>query len=229
MKMSVLLALALVVAVSGVQAGTIFGSATAPDEQIVLGQALSGAVGSVDRTTTNRYRKMGQTIESTALDGDEVNISALYVQVQTGNVIPVSGTHVVELWVGEWDIVNNTAGATLVQEQYDVSGLTFEDGFFYGLNFTNPFSLDQNKDYAFQLWWTTDDPSHVVQLARANGQGAGIDGGFIYDTSTATDFPFDAVPAPNQDLVFYVQSVPEPSSAVLMGMGALALVMNRRR
>lgn len=200
-----------------------------PTERIVLANAALG-VGTavINRDSPNQYEALGQTIFSSGLDGDELGISSLYVEVSDGTVIPESGTHEIEIWVGEWNVGSNTAGAQIVTQAFDVSGRTFVAGKVYGFDFPVPFDLDPARDYGFQVWWTTEDPSHDIALQRDTGQGF-VDGGFLSRKDPDLSLPFDAVPATNSDLIFAFQTIPEPGVGMLIGCSLAGLLVRRQR
>lgn len=208
-------------------AATIFGVPSLPVDRIVLASLAGGGTALSNRTSSNKYEASGQTIEASALNGDEKNIGTLYLRVSDGTSLPSIGEHKIEIWIGEWDIVNDEAGVEVAREAFDVSGVDFLDNTIYGFQFTTPFSYDQNTDYAFQIWWTSDDALHDIAWDRDTGQG-NIDGAFISRTSPSLTLPFDARANGNTDLYFAFQAVPEPGVGWLLGLGSLVLMRRKR-
>lgn len=199
-----------------------------PMTGIVLSNTNAGGTAVTDRTSSNQYEAMGQMVEDSALDGDEVDIKTLYLKVAQGSQMPVTGTHEIDIWIGEWNTSTDSPGTQLVRETFDVVGVNFQDGLVYGFDFTTPFSLDQTKDYAFEVWWTSDDASHDIAWDRDTGQGA-VDGGFISEKSPSLSLPFSANPANNTDLFFAFETIPEPSVPLMTVVGGLFMAMRRRR
>ena len=222
---AVLFALALVV---GVLPGAVTKQVDLPLERLVLANLAVGGTAVTDRTAPSQYEAMGQVVENSALNGNETDIIALYLLVRSGSIIPSSGTHELEIWVGEWNSSNDTAGTQVIRESFDVLGVNFEDGEIYQFEFSTPFSLDQTKDYAFEVWWTTDDASHEISWERDTGQG-NVDGGFISEKSSGLGLPFDANPANNTDMFFAFATVPEPGSTGMVMLAVAAGLLRRRR
>jgi len=210
------------------EAATVRQVSGVPITGIVLSNTNAGGTAVTDRTSSNQYEAMGQMVEDTALDGDEIDIKTLYLKVSNGSQMPNSGTHEIDIWVGEWNTATDSPGAQVTRQAFDVVGLNFQDGMVYGFDFTTPFSLDQTKDYAFQVWWTTEDASHDISWERDTGQGA-VDGGFISEKSPSLSLPFSANPANNTDLFFAFETIPEPSAPLMMILGGLGLALRRRR
>ena len=159
----------------------------------------------------DRYRKSGMTIESPALNGDETGIVALTLELNVGSAIPDDGqTHEIDIWIGEWNTASNAPGATVRQEQFDASGITFTPGKFYTFTFQEAFTLDPATDYAFELWWTTDEDSHCIIFARTNSNDV-FPGGMLWTSITdpADDtFPFSGAPTATQDVIFVMEAPP---------------------
>ncbi|MBK1791743.1 PEP-CTERM sorting domain-containing protein [Persicirhabdus sediminis] len=202
------------------------------DPDVVLATAIPAADKSgkadVVRTTSNKYNKTGQVIESSALDGDEFNISSMVLQAGSSGSLPDTGIHQMEVWIGSWDDSTDSPGAVIHSEVFDLTGFDYQDGEFYEFVFSSTFDLAAGSEYTFQTWWTSDDASHSLSWERANGQGI-IAGGLINDSSSSTSFPFSDTPEPTQDLVFAFIQVPEPSSALLSLAGMSLLLFRRGR
>ena len=204
-----------------------------PLPQVVLAnlfeaELIQGGPAVTDRTNSNQYEAIGQVVESSALDGTQNNINALYLEVRAGTVIPNSGTHEIEIWIGEWDSSTDTPSTQLLRESFDVVGLNFVDGEIYEFEFSAPFSLDQTKDYAFEVWWTTDDASHAMSWERDTGQGF-VDGGWISAKDKNLSLPFNAKPQNNTDLWFAFTTIPEPGSATMIMIAGAASLFRRGR
>lgn len=220
--------------------GFILPQPTLPTTDITVSYTQFSGVSGTARTTRNgtesQNEAFGQSVLSTALDGDEVSLQTLFLRTsRTGNdvTLPLEGIHELAVWIGEWDDDNDRPGATIREETFDVAGMDFDNDAIYAFHFDTSFDvwdpLAPDQDYAFQVWWTRADIRHGLSWDVDTGQGF-VDGAIISDSGAGlTELPFDDKATGSSDIYFAFQSVPEPSSFLLLAFGTVAFLGRRSR
>lgn len=190
-----------------------------PVEHIVL-KAEPALTQSPDIQRVNEfdggYSKVGQEIQVTELDGDETAVGSLFLKVANDfDFTHSSGANQLQIWFGR--IVSGTGVVVedLATETFDCAGRVFSAGSFLQFNFSDPINLDPaylaaGESYAFELWWTTDDPENFIDFRR--GTEDTFDGGLkIFEDSSASDTTFPVLlesPNDNRVFVFALGEVP---------------------
>lgn len=125
-----------------------------------------------------------------------------------------------ETVMDSWNFHGDTAPLTQT-----ISGLT--DGQQYQVQF---FFTDARGccNGRTQTFGNTVADGGVASAALTAGTGEFVIGTFTA-SGTTQDFVIGGGPAQNHVNAFVVASVPEPSSAALLGLGGLALIMRRRK
>ena len=145
-----------------------------------------------------------------------------------GDVSFSGGADTIQLLIHEDTTANGTPNNVVYSEMFNAQGFTFTRGSYLTFDLATPTPLLQaDTQYGAILAWTSDEPDHFFQIERNNGGNLYADGGRLFGTNASL------TPAPNgvQDATFYIQGsvIPEPSSAALVSMAGVCLIILRRR
>ena len=171
-------------------------------------------------TTIGASSSNPNTLTGIDIDGDslaDVEFTYSYDETSTGSTFNT-------LWVMgngssiTWDNVAVT-GFTDVSSTLDINSVAFSE--FTGFNYSANFA-DQNSTIQVNGGQTYVENDRLTYTAVTSGTSlevATISGGNMLLSNLTADFVID----------YDVTTVPEPSSAALLGLGALALVSRRKR
>ena len=217
MKIKLLITAGILATTMASQAAVMSTSSSAPTSGDYFSDAFSTIAGSAYRTD-KRYG--GQSFVHTTTDNKKWELNSITFLGFDGTNVDLSKItmHVFE--------GNGTSGTQLG------SGITFGTGTvadFAGKYFTMSLTeaetdaigeLTSGEQYTAVI--ITDDSTNYVRITRSTTDTSYTAGQGIYQNSPVT----------NGDAVFFVEgtvAVPEPSSAALLGLGGLALILRRRK
>ncbi len=201
---------------------------TAPSSNIFESFATpsSNTLTRLSNTASGSDRDRGQTFSAPqiggSIDGETWSLGALTVQMTqwTSDVAP-TGAVDMNLSIVNWpagSINSGSPGSEIFNQSasFPIAVFTSLDYFTFDLGTT--VSLTEGSNYAFLLSF---DDGNAADIRPTIGQSASAthDGGLWTGGSNFTV---------GQDMVFYLTAVPEPSVALLSGLGALMLLRRRR-
>ncbi|NDV62082.1 hypothetical protein G0Q06_06455 [Puniceicoccales bacterium CK1056] len=180
--------------------------ATAPIQNIIISQTTGDTTGVPVRWDLDFQQSGGQSFSLT-----ETRTLDAFVLKCGSNSSFGSGTHVLKIWIGAFNAPNPVlpGNAYLI----DVQNTNWLAGDFYA--FDIPDLELPAGDYAFQIGWTTQDPSRPnISFKRADGEGDYAAGGRLFSGNSQP--PFNSTPDDGKDLVFFlVESSGSPTDIVL--------------
>lgn len=111
-----------------------------------------------------------------------------------------AGTHVLQLAIfeqttpdGDGNQLTDPGGDTLLGaiETFDLAGLSWGPNTFLTLNLNTPVEISAGQEHHFELWFTTDDPSHNINFDRSENVGSSVatDGILVVSQINANDPP----------------------------------------
>ncbi len=160
----------------------------------------------------------GQTF-TTGILGTDSMLSMVSVQGPQSLRNPLSpNTYTAKVWLDTDGDATTWDPGTLVATSTNSGSFDTVDAF-VTFNFSNE-QLNDNTVYVLSFTNGTDD--HAAFRAGVTNAGSGYAGGAVFQNGSPAY-------GGSYDLAMQVTTVPEPSSAALLGLGGLALILRRRK
>ncbi len=162
-------------------------------------------------STANDRGVLGQSFQLDAT----MSITAITLKVNVANAYDTATPHVIQMIILDDTNADGTPDTQVgPTELFDMAGLSVVGGaapdfITFGLE-TPTAVLQASHVYGFEIWWTTADPQHNLQVVRTDPATADTDeylkGGYLWDTTGV--FPAIIAPHAFRDTQFYLQGVP---------------------
>ncbi len=206
-----------------------------PSSNVVFGTTGLPAAETVTKLVSRRaavgYAKFGQEITAGAL----TNGPAIFdgVIVRTGNAVydlsAASGANQLQIWFGTIDETTGATNKTYATETFDCSGISFAKFRWYQFELGSavtfdPSSLAANESFAFQLWWTSNDPDNVIGFSASDAIDL-VDGATHHETPAIGDTTFPVTMDnrfDNRDIMFALMN----SSGTIPDLGEVSLAFD---